>query len=262
MIPCPKPTSVDFESFAIEGRPVYPPIPVGVSIKYWGQKSQYYAFGHRTENNCTWGAAQRALFQAYTTPDGVLCQNGKFDIDVGEVHMGLPRLHWTKYHDTMFLLFLDDPHQKDIGLKPSAERLLGMKPEEQNRVAEWLIANQPIPGVRITPGKDGDHYAGKYIAFAPGDIVGKYANGDVDRTERLFKLLWQKTRDRDMLEAYDTERELMLYLLDEFERPGVRVDLTRLRTDTRRYQRAQLEVDQWIIKLLKAPADINLNSGQ
>ena len=30
----PKPVTVDFETFGIEGRPKYPPIPVGVSIKY------------------------------------------------------------------------------------------------------------------------------------------------------------------------------------------------------------------------------------
>jgi len=53
----------------------------------------------------------------------------------------------------MFLLFLDDPHQKELGLKPSSERLLGMPPEEQDAVGEWLMRHQPVEGVKISRSK-------------------------------------------------------------------------------------------------------------
>jgi DNA polymerase-1 len=257
----PKPVVIDFETFGIEGRPDYPPEPVGVSIKYPGKKSRYYGWGHPTKNNSTFAEAQEALKKAYEHKDGLLFQNAKFDVDVADVHMGLPVPEWHRIHDTLFLLFLDDPHQKELGLKPSSERLLGLPPEEQDAVGKWLVKNQPIEGVKISQAKSSDHYFGRYIAFAPGDIVGKYANGDVDRTEQLFNLLWPKTLERQMIEAYDRERELMPILL-EMERNGVPVDLKRLRADVELYNGWRHKIDMWIIKTLKADPAINLDSGE
>lgn len=257
----PKPVVIDFETFGIEGRPDYPPEPVGVSIKYPGKKSRYYGWGHPTKNNSTFADAQEALKKAYEHKDGLLFQNAKFDVDVADVHMGLPVPTWDRIHDTLFLLFLDDPHQKELGLKPSSERLLGLPPEEQDAVGEWLIENQPIEGVKISKAKSSEHYFGRYIALAPGDIVGKYANGDVDRTEQLFNLLWPKTLERQMIEAYDRERELMPILL-EMERNGLPVDLKRLRSDVELYNGWRHKIDMWIIKTLKADPEINLDSGE
>ena len=256
----PKPVTIDFETMGIEGRPKYPPTPVGVSIKYPGKKAKYFSFGHPTGNNCSFGEAKSELAKAWAHKDGILCQNAKFDVDVAECHFNFEPLPWDKVHDTLFLLFLDDPHQIELGLKPSAERLLGLPPEEQDAVVEWLIANQPVPGVRISRSKQSDHYFGRYIALAPGDLVGKYANGDVDRTEAIFQLLWQKTVDREMLVAYDRERKLAPILL-RMERRGVPVDHKRLRADVVNYNEWRTKLDAWIIKTIKAPADINLDSG-
>jgi DNA polymerase I-like protein with 3'-5' exonuclease and polymerase domains len=256
----PKPTTIDYETFGIEGRPHYPPVPVGVSIKFWGKSPKYYAWGHLEGNNCTWPEAREALVKAYASADGILFQNGKFDVDVSEVHMDLAIPEWQKIHDTMFLLFLDDPHQKELGLKPSADRLLGMPEEEKDEVVEWLVANQPVPGVKISASKKSDHYAMKYLPFAPADLVGKYANGDVIRTEKLFDLLWAKTKSREMLGAYDRERKLMPILL-EMERQGIPVDIKRLRRDIHDYTQWLEKVDAWIIKTIKAPHGINLDSG-
>ena len=256
----PRPVVIDFETFGIEGRPKYPPVPVGVSIKYPGKKSRYYAWGHPTENNCTWDEAAQALRSAWHVGGGLLFQNGKFDVDVAEVHFNLPRLDWSFYHDTLYLLFLDDPHQIELGLKPSAQRLLGILPEEQDAVGNWLIEHQPIPGAKISRSRNSKHYFGKYIAYAPGGLVGKYANGDVDRTEDLFKLLWPKTITRGMRAAYDRERQLMPILL-EMERQGVPVDHIRLRDDVKKYNTWRTTINAWIIKHLKASSDINLDSG-
>lgn len=256
----PKPITIDFESFGIEDRPHYPPIPVGVSIKWPGKKSKYYAWGHVVGNNCSWGEAYLALKEAYANKDGILCQNGKFDVDVAEVHMGLPIPNWQDIHDTMFLLFLDDPHQSDMGLKPAGQRLLGHEPEERDEVLEWLVENQPIPNLRISRSKTHENYAMKYLPYAPGDIVGKYANSDTDTTEGIFKLLYKKTVDRGMLVPYDRERRLMPILL-EMERDGIHVDVKRLKQDVEMYRGWAIEVDKWICKAIKAPAGINLDSG-
>lgn len=255
----PRPVTVDTETLPIEDRPVYPPPVVGVSVKYPGQKARYYGFGHAEGNNSTWAEAKRAVAEAYLHADGVLFQNAKFDLEVIEAEWDLPPLPWERVHDTMLLLFLDDPHQRELGLKPSAERLLDWPPEERDALEEWLLAHQPIRGTKLSKSKSSDLYAGAYIAYAPGSIVGTYANGDVDRTEGLFKLLWAKTRQRAMLAPYDRERRLLPILL-AMERRGIAVDLPRLRKDVATYRGVRDQVDAWLRKRLKAP-DLNLDSG-
>lgn len=257
----PKPVVIDFETFGIEGRPKYPPMPVGVSIKYPGKKAKYWAWGHPEGNNCCWSEAAAELAKAWDHKDGLLFHNGKFDVDVADVHFGLAVPSWERIHDTLFLLFLDDPHQIELGLKPAAARLLNMPAEERDAVGDWLIEHQPVPGVKISKSKSSEHYFGRYIAYAPGDLVGTYANGDVDRTEAIFNLLWKKTVERGMLAAYDRERRLMPILL-EMERQGLPVDLKRLRNDVAMYNEWRAKIDAWIIKTLKASPDINLDSGQ
>jgi DNA polymerase I-like protein with 3'-5' exonuclease and polymerase domains len=257
----PKPTTVDFETpNGLSKRPEYPPIPCGVSIKHWGKKPKYYAWGHIAENNCTWEDAKRALHEAWRTPDGVLCQNGKFDVDVAEVHFEVPRLEWHRYHDTLYLLFLDDPHQIELGLKPAAERLLDLAPDEREEVADWLIAKQPVPNIRISKSKQSDHYYMAYLGFAPGKLVGKYADGDSIRTEAIFKLLWEKTMSREMSEGYDRERRLMVHLLD-IERQGIPVDLPRLESDIKHYRQVHDKLSDWVRKQLKSP-ELNIQSGK
>lgn len=257
----PKPVAIDFETFGIEGRPKYPPLPVGVAIKYPGKAAKYYAFGHSVGNNCCWSDAAAALAKAYAHKDGVLFQNGKFDVDVAEVHFGLSAPSWDRVHDTLFLLFLDDPHQLELGLKPAAARLLAWPAEERDAVGEWLLANQPVPGVRISKAKSSEHYFGRYIAYAPGDLVGKYANGDVDRTEAIFNLLWPKTAERGMLAAYDRERRLMPILL-EMERQGLAIDVVKLGHETTVYNQWRTNINDWLLKTLKASPDLNLDSGE
>ena len=256
----PRPVTIDFETHGIEGRPAYPPVPVGVSIKYPGKEPHYYGWGHPSENNCTYPEALLALQKAWAAGEneGLLFQNGKFDTDVAETHMGLPMPAWGLIHDTLFLLFLDDPHQKELGLKPSAERLLKMPPEERDEVGEWLVEHQPVPNVKISLSPKSEHYYGRYIAWAPGSLVGRYCNGDVVRTEKLFNLLYPSIVKRKMLKAYDRERELMPYLL-EIERQGIRVDLPKLEADVAIYDDWFTRLDQWLYKRLGG--EINLNSG-
>lgn len=257
----PKPVAIDFETFGIEGRPKYPPMPVGVSIKYPGKKAKYYAWGHISGNTCCVSEASEALKKAWAHKDGLLFQNSKFDLDVAEVHFGLKLPEWSFIHDTMFLLFLDDPHQLELGLKPSATRLLGLPADEQDAVGEWLVSHQPVSGVKISKSKNSPHYYGKYIAYAPGNLVGDYANGDVERTEAIFNLLWKTIVDRDMLCAYNRERRLMPILLN-MERQGLNVDHLALAKDVAKYTSWQERIDSWVVRSIKADCGINLDSGE
>lgn len=262
----PKPVVIDFETYRIEPRPDYPPKPVGVSIKYPGKPPKYWAWGHPTRNNCTFEEGCAALAEAYDKGiqgDGLLFQNGKFDVDVAEVHYGLPVPPWYKIHDTLFMIYLDDPHQKELGLKPAAVRLLGLPPEEQDAVRDWLLEHQPLKeqGIKISSSSSSSakHPFSAYIAYAPGDLVGKYANGDTLRTEQIFKHLYPSLAKRDMLGAYDRERQLMPILL-ESERFGVPVGLEKLAADVELYEAARAKISSWILSQLGA--EINLDSDE
>lgn len=248
-----EPTVIDFETEAIARRPAYPPKPVGFSIKWPAHKcSNYYAWGHPTENNCTFEEGRRVLADAWRGAAPLLFHNGKFDVDVAETHCGMPRLIPEKIHDTLFLLFLDNPHALSLSLKPAAASYLGMPPEERDVLNEWILAN--VPEAKRKPSS-----AGAYICRAPGKLVGAYADGDVMRTYALFKLLHQNIVDRGMLGAYTREQQLMPILMDS-ERQGIRCNLKKLEDDYSMYQQALETADRWLRKELKAP-DLNLDAN-
>lgn len=266
-------TTIDFETDPIQPRPEYPPKPVGVSIQRYNEKKpRYYAWGHYTgENNCTKAQAQKALAEAWEDRKHgarLLFQHAQFDVDVAVTHMGMPLPSWEEMDDTMFLLFLWDPHAPDLKLKPSAERILGLEPEEQDALIEWLWANRKrlVAELQIDKWRDakGKSYigskakAGALVSYAPGNVAAPYANGDVSRTLALFRYLWPRIAEHGMLEAYDRERELMPILLEN-ERVGMRVDLPALRRDIPLYTGAVSASDEWLRKRLKAPS-LNLDN--
>ena len=200
--------------------------------------------------------------------------NLPFDLDVAEVHMGMPALPWERMEETMFLLFLNNPHSKNLGLKESADELLHMKPEERDAVKEWLLANQDdlhaqglLPmDVKLSidkkrkPSASGwPQYYAAWIGLAPGDLVGRYCNGDVDRTRALWKLLMPSIKRRGMIHAYEVERRLIPILLEN-ERQGIRVDLERLRDDVGHYSAQIDQIESWVYQRLGAEP-FNLNSG-
>lgn len=266
----PRPITIDFETGRIKPRPEYPPKPVGVSIKYPGKRAKYYAWGHPTANNCTFEVAKKALEEAYRAAgvyrgagDGLLFHNAKFDLDVAETFLDMPPVPASLIHDTMLLLFLHNPNSKVLALKPAAELYLDMPPEEQDKVADWLLKNQPLKGQGIKITKSGPaakHPTGAYICLAPGKLVGAYANGDVIRTEKLFNLLYRDIAARNMLEAYDRERKILPILL-EMERQGVRVDLDQLQSDVAAYSAEFGRVEYWIKKQL-GNLEMNIDSDQ
>ena len=249
--------TIDFESFRIDPRPRYPPEPVSVAVKWPGKVAKFYAWGHVCGgNDSTYEEALSALKKAWHSGLPLLFQNAKFDLAIATEIMGLPMPAWDRIHDTMFLLFLNDPYAPSFSLKPSAERYLGMPPEEQDAVKDWLLAHQPVEGVKITEG--GKNGFGAYIAYCPGNIVKPYCVGDVVRTEKLFKMLYRAILDRKMGRSYDTERELMPILLEN-ERQGMRVDLRRLSADGQAFENILGRMDEYLGKKLGVPG-INIDS--
>jgi DNA polymerase I-like protein with 3'-5' exonuclease and polymerase domains len=217
------------------------------------KKSTYYAYGHPEGNNIEREKAHRILRDLYRSGEPLLFQNGKFDVDVALVHHQLKVPSWEKIHDTLYQIFLHDPHADTFSLKPSAQRILGIKPEEQDRLKEWIIKN--VPEARKKKSE-----WGAYICRAPGTLVAPYANGDNVRAGKLHQYLWPRLQKRGMQQAYDRERHLMPILLRN-EREGVRCNVRELEKDFQIYTVALESADAWLRKRLKAP-NMNLDSGE
>lgn len=194
-----------------------------------------------------------ALRRAWASDYPILCQHGKFDLDVAETHHQLPMLPWERTQDTEYLLFLHDPHARSLSLKPSAERILGIKPEEQDTLHEWIVKN--VPEAKRKPSE-----AGAYISRAPFKLVAPYAVGDLTRTKKLFDFLYPDICARGMRNAYDRERRLMPILLAT-ERQGIRTDYDAMERDLPIFKKARERVGAWLRKALKAPG-LNLDSDK
>lgn len=233
---------VDFETFAIEPRPAYPPVPVGVALLD-GRSARYLAWGHPAGNNATRVDAVRALRAVWRDPRPKLFHHAKFDLDVAETHLGLPWLPWERVHDTLFLLFLANPHRAKLNLKEAALEELGVPPTERDRLRAWVLENV----LGATP-----KTWGAYIARAPGDLVGTYAEGDVTRPLGLYRKLYPAILAAGMSAAYDRERRLLRPLVEN-ERRGVAVNVPRIERDAVTYGRALDRADDLIRARLGAP---------
>lgn len=238
--------TLDFETEGIEGNPIAtPPDPVGVAVWAPDKEPVYLAWGHPTENNCSREAGLNYVRACVHSGHDILCHNAPFDLAVLDraTDSRWPRNHWYRFHDTQYLVFLDDPYASTLSLKPSAARYLGMPPDEQDELRDWILANVP---------EATEKEWGRYICRAPGGLVGRYAIGDVVRTRRLFDFLHPKIRDRGMEAAYDRERRLMPILYESSKR-GIRVDRHTLEHHHVVYKRALDIADTRIRTILQTP---------
>jgi len=209
------PTVVDFETAAIQPRPFYPPKPCSVSIKEPGQLPVFWAWGHPSGNNCSQQDAKTRLKKVWQSGRPLLFHNNKFDVDVAETYMGVPRLPWDRYHDTMFLAFMDDPDRQTLSLKPLWSTEFHRRAVARDKLQEWILAN--VPEAKSKPKAWGAH-----ISKAPGALVGPYAKDDTKMPEQLFNRFYPRIKKLGMEFAYDRERRIMLPLLDN-EREGIAV---------------------------------------
>lgn len=175
-----------------------------------------------------------------------LAHNREFELAVLRKHFNWTPKDTLQVHDTMFMLFLTDPYAYSFSLKPSAERILGIAPEEQDELRDWILAN--VPGTSTK--KDSPMFWAAHICKAPGDIVGRYACGDTDRTIALRDHLWPLIEARDLVPAYQREQRLAPILAESSVR-GVRLDSERLESDLRQlYLPAQRTAQEYIFSRL------------
>jgi DNA polymerase I-like protein with 3'-5' exonuclease and polymerase domains len=240
----------DYETEGIVGNPIYnPPKPVGVSLKVDDAPSEYLAWGHPTGNNCRWEDARARVLEAFHKHKERLAHNAPFESAIDRAHFGWHNKDPLNQHDTQYLLFLADPYAFSFSLKPSAHRILGLPPDEQDDVKSWVLTNVP-------ESKASDW--GAYICRAPGDLVGRYAIGDTDRTYALFQHLYPKVLEAGMLEPYRREQKLAPILSASSLR-GVRLDCQGLSRDIEVYLRSKLMAEDYIHRML---GDFNIDSDR
>lgn len=224
----------DFETAAIESRPNYPPAPVGVAIGN-GKGYGYLAWGHPKANNCSVVDGVDALENIWL--EELLCHNAAFDIAVACEKFGLSLPDGKQINDTMIMAFLLEPYG-ELSLKPLATRYLGMPPEEQDAVRNWLKTFHKMETGRAPT----DKQCGALICLAPGDVVGPYACGDTERTMKLFKHFKPLLKDRGLWSAYRRECEIMPMLLDNSAH-GIPLDHRTLHADTEHYEKVLAGVE-------------------
>jgi len=137
-----------------------------------------------------------------------------------------------------------------------------MPPTEQERLRDWILEN--VPGAKRAPTK-----WGRYIALAPGKLVGIYANGDTIRTEKLFKLFMPYIDEHGMRDAYQVEKDIVRVKL-AMERHGIQTNSKKLKRDAPKWQAAHDAARASILRKLKInkayeancpKGFFNLNSG-
>jgi DNA polymerase I len=242
MIP---PITLDFETDAIQPWPNFPPKPVGLAVRWPDGRQEYLAWRHPKGNNASREQAEALLRSVWDQP--MLFHNSSFDIEVAMKEFNLPYPRFV--HDTLFLLFLYDPHASSLSLKPSSERILSIAPDEQNTLEKYVRSH--IRNVKEW---------GAYIGQAPGDIVAPYALGDVHRTYQLFEFLYPVIEKESMLPAYLRELKLQPILM-EATRRGIRINAEQLALDLKKYENELAGADRWLREKLNAPS-LNLDSNE
>lgn len=240
--------TLDFESFGIEARPAYPPTPVGIAVHTPEAGAQYFAWGHPQGNNAIEEEVISLVQHLMTKADYILFHNAPFDGSILEEKWNL-EVPWHKVQDTMVMAFLDNPHG-ELSLKPLAEQHLGLPPEERDAVKDWLVNHGVCRDVKGW---------GKWIAYAPGDLVGEYAMGDVQRTYELWQFYNTKWTDKPGLQAaYRREMDLMPHIL-RMDQHGVRIDQETLRVDLNTAYQEMDYLDNEISRILGQEVDVDSN---
>jgi DNA polymerase I-like protein with 3'-5' exonuclease and polymerase domains len=235
---------LDFETHPIVPGAPRAPEPVGLAARWTNGKTRYLAWGHPCGNNSSFEEARSVLKKAWAQP--ILFHNAQFDLRVAQDWFGVA--FDLKYvHDTKIMAFIHSPNHRTLSLKPLSEEWLKMPPDEQDEMHDWLRANY-LPARRTKNPT-------KYTAFAPGDIAGEYAKGDVTRTYRLYKYLETQL---DPLE-FDAYRRgvAILYKIIGMEQRGIRIDAERLRKDLKQVERKRVIARDYIQGQL---GDINVDS--
>jgi DNA polymerase I-like protein with 3'-5' exonuclease and polymerase domains len=244
----------------------------GVAYSFPGEAPVYLAWGHESDNNATIDDARAVFQRALESGLPWLFQNAKFDVGLLLKQFGLDLWAHAEVHDSMFLMFLADPHALSYNLKKFAAQYVGYPTDDKDDMAAWVWEHKDQ--IEATTGRkvkrkngrdaDGRVLASNEMEFVPqmpGSLVGRYGKGDIARTNALFEALWGYVIDQgEMGEPYQRELQLLPILMEN-ERIGIRVAQEDLERDLEEFQRAFVFVEDAIRDRLGDP-NLNLDADQ
>lgn len=264
-MPAPNVFTVDFEGTLERA--------TGVAYSFPGEAPVYLAWDHASDNNAQESDARRVFERALESGLPWLFQNAKFDVRIlrQQFAIDLWKLN-VEVHDTMFLMFLADPHALSYDLKQFAKKYIGYPTDDKDDMAAWLWEHKELVEqttgrkVKRKNGRDADgrvlaSNTFEFIPQIPGSMVGRYGKGDINRTNGLFRALWDYVIDQSSMgEPYNRELQLLPILMEN-ERIGIRVEQHDLERDLEEYRRAFTFVEDAIRDRLGDP-NLNLDADQ
>lgn len=238
---------LDFETKKIEnGAPLPQPVGCAILDPLYYPEGYYFSWAHPEGNNCTLEDFTSYLktiwHRLWLTHNGVGFDGPVAEQMVPEMGPRDPLLT----HDTLFASYLHNPHARSLKLKDLANDWLGIEPDEQRDLNQWIVAN-----VKCKPSE-----AGAYISEAPFALVAPYAVGDCTRTLALWNHVWPLISN--MVGPYQREQRLGA-ILAEIRHLGVRCDVRRLATDYLTSMQKLGKLDSLIRTRLNAP-DLSIDS--
>jgi len=240
---------LDLETEAIGPRPLhYPPRPVGCAILEPGKKPEYLAWGHPSGNNCKLEDVLPQLKRLWAIGPVLSFYNAKFDLEVAQVHLGLPMPPAERIDDPMVLAVFKDSRLYNYQQKTLLKMWLKKTQEERDELKLWIWAK-----FKEELGRKKGTQWGRYICAAPGDMVGRSrAIPDVLLTRELREHL-QETAD-SMPEAYLRELK-MIGVTMRMEQRGVPMDMDALERDNAIYSEALVRLDRAIKTYVGMPQE-------
>lgn len=236
--------AIDIESEAIIGGSPLLPRPVGCAVAWEDGRTWYWNWGHPEDKttNCTWEDFKNDILPELWKEEWVTHNGLGFDVEVLRHWGELPARDPLMTHDTMLMAFLHDPHARSLKLKDLANDWLGIPPDEQREMVDWIMENTDCRSRAK---------AGAHIAEVPGAIAGPYAEADTSMTWELFRFL-QPLVIPSMGEAYDRERKLAP-ILAKLQHRGIRVDMAMLESALRLANEKLHRLTGLIRERLRAP---------
>jgi DNA polymerase I-like protein with 3'-5' exonuclease and polymerase domains len=245
--------TLDFETLPITPDQRWP-APVGFAYKIDGGRSRYVGWGHPTENNST-EAEARTLLRGLVKNNRIVSMfNAPFDVGVSR--WTGTKVPWEKVRDVQIEAFLSDPYAQPRDLKSFANVHLGLPPEEQNELHDWIRQHVKVvkDGKSRSIGKSRKNL-GEFYYLAPGSLVGRYACGDVDRTYGLSKV-FAGGANATWHRAYTSELAV-LPVLERMTIDGIPLDADAIAADLPSYERVLERCDAYLCRLLGKEVDCN-----
>lgn len=177
-----------------------------------------FSFSH-ADTPAQWREGTRNLVTLVMNSDAIVCHNACYDI--GILHMlGIPYEDKLIY-DTLIMAKLHDNRLMKYNLNALSEKYFNDKKyEEEFEAVAWEL--------KLVKSKSQN--ASKYVkenldivyASYP-ELVARYANQDVDLTQKLFNFLLPKLEDQDFVFYSDLIKSVIVS-----RAAGVRVDIKRI----------------------------------